>query len=386
LVSAGLLVSTFAKIASEPLGFDTENVYVTDVALPASKYSSVAGQTRFADGLLTRLRALPSVRAAAVAGSWPFQANGLNPIEVDGRPTALDQTPHAFIFTIGPSYFDALGIPMLRGREFTPADDGHVMPVAVINEPMARRAFPGADPIGQRVRIRYPGEKEPTEPWLTIVGVASNTRSQRYNHVDWDQEPAVYSAFYQRPDPNPTTRRFDAQTVYIYLRARLVVASTVAAAVRAGDPDLPIGPLRSSGEIVGELRAQPRLRASALGGFALLTLLLAVVGVYGVMAQFVSLRRREIGIRIALGAVKSDVVRLVVHRTLTVVVPGLALGILGALAAGRLLQGMLYGVSPVDPLTFGAVVAILTLVSVVASYLPARSAARIDPNVTLRCD
>src|SRR5262249_55950109 len=158
LVSAGLLISTFARIASEPLGFDTR-VYVTDVALPLSKYPTVDGQARFADGLLTRLRAMPSVESAAVAASWPFQANGLNPIGVGRRQTTrLEDAPPAFIFTVGPSYFNALGIPVLRGREFTDADGAQSSRVAVINDAMARRAFPDSDPIGQRVRVRYPGQ------------------------------------------------------------------------------------------------------------------------------------------------------------------------------------------------------------------------------------
>jgi putative ABC transport system permease protein len=374
------------KIAVQPLGFDTHNVYVTDVALPLARYSNVGEQSRFADALLVQLRTLPSVRAAAVAVSWPFQANGLNPIDVEGRATASGQSPNAFNFTIGPNYFDALGIPVFRGREFTDADGPHGTPVAVINDAMARRAFPGVDPIGRRVRIRYPSKSEPAEPWLTVVGVVSNTRSQRYNHIDWDQEAAVYSAFYQRRDSNPAMHRFDAQTLYVYLQARSLASASVAAAVQAVDPDLPLGPLRTTGQIVSELRAQPRLRASILGGLALLTVLLAVVGVYGVMAQFVHLRRSEIAIRVALGAAKSDVIRLVMHRTLTLVIAGLTLGVVGALAAGRILEGTLYGVSSVDPLTFAAVVATLTFVSLVASYVPARSAAGLDPNVTLRCD
>jgi putative ABC transport system permease protein len=386
LVGAELVISTFARIVSEPLGFDTQHVFVSDVALPLSRYSTVDAQTRFADELTARFRALPSVRAAAVAASWPFQANGLNPIDVEARPAALERAPHAFIFTVGPSYFGALGIPLLRGREFTDADRPQTAGVAVINDAMARRAFPGADPIGQRVRIRYPGKQDPTEPWLTIVGVASNTRSQRYNRVDWDQEPAVYSAFHQRRDSNPATRRFDAQTVYIYLRAQSVAAASVAAAVHATDADLPVGPLRTSGEIVSDLRAQPRLRAGVLGAFASLTVLLALVGIYGVMAQLVELRRREIGIRIALGAATSHVIRMVVGRTLTLVLGGLAVGVLGAVAAGRLLEGTLYGVSAVDPFIITAVVTTLAVVSFAASYVPARSAARVDPNITLRCD
>jgi putative ABC transport system permease protein len=386
LVSAGLLIATFANIASEPLGFETRGVYVTDVALPAARYATVEAQARFADRLLARLRALPSVRAAAVSASWPFQANGLSPIEVEGRSMPVEQAPHAFTFTVGPRYFDALGIPVLRGREFAATDDPRGVGVAVINDAMARRAFPGADPIGQRVRVRRDDRNQPARPWLTIVGVVSNTRSQRYNHIDWDQEAAVYTAFDQRPDGNPAARRSDTQTVYIYVRAQSVAAASVTAAVHAVDRDLPLGPLRTSDDIVNALRTQPRMRAAVIGGFALLTVVLALVGVYGVMRQFVELRRREIAIRIALGASKGHVVRVMISRALAVVIGGLTVGVLGAIAAGRLLNSMLYGVSAVDPFTFGAVVATLAAVSIVASYLPARWAAGIDPNISLKCD
>ncbi|HYM22512.1 MAG TPA: ABC transporter permease [Vicinamibacterales bacterium] len=386
LVTAGLLISSFAKISAVPLGFDTQNVFVTSVGLPWSRYPTVDEQTRFGNRLVARLRTQPSVRAAAVAASWPFQANGLNPIDVEGRPLQPEQAPHAFIFTVGPSYFDALGIPMLKGREFIEADGVRTPGVAVINEAMARRAFPGADPLGRSVRIRYPGKAEPTEPWLTVVGVASNTRSQRYNHLEWDQEPAVYTALYQRRASDAGTRRFETQTLYIYLRAQSMTAAPITAAVHAVDADLPVGSLRTSGAIVSELRAQPRLRAQVLGGFAVLTLTLALVGVYGVMAQFVELRRHEIGIRVALGAGQSQVVRIVLRRTLALAAAGLAAGAVTSVAVSRLLEGMLFGVSARDPLTLTVVVTILAVVSLVASYVPARVAAAIDPNVILRCE
>jgi putative ABC transport system permease protein len=386
LATAALLITSFANIAADPLGFDTQNVFVTDVALPLSRYPDVDAQTRFADRLVAGLRGLPSVRAVAAAASWPFQANGQSPIDVEGRAVGFGQGANAFVFTVGPHYFDALGISLLEGRDFTEADGSHTIGVAVINEAMARRAFQGADPLGRRVRIGSSGRKEPTEAWLTVVGVVSNTRSQRYNHVDWDQAPAVYTALPQRRASDAAARRFETQTLYVYLRAPSMAAAAVAAAVHTLDSELPVGPLRTTAAIVNDLRAQPRLRAVVLGGFALLTLVLALVGVYGVMAQFVELRRREIAIRVALGAANSNVVGIVLRRTLALVIAGITTGAIASMAAGRLLAGMLYGVSAGDPLTLGAVVAMLATVSFAASYIPARAAVRIDPNVILRCE
>lgn len=384
LVGAGLLLATFARIAAEPLGFDMRHVSETDVALPFSRYPTVESQTRFGDALVARLESLPSVRAAAVAASWPFQANGLNPIEIDDPSTTLDRAPQAFRFTVGQGYFAALGITLLRGRAFTSADGPRAVDVAVINSAMARRAFPGGDPIGRRVRIRYPGQPQPTEPWLTIVGVVSDMRSQRYDHIDWDEAPAVYAAFAQRRDVG-AAGRFDSQTIYIYARGSLD-GSALRKAVEAEDRDLPVGAVRLTSDIVSDLRAQPRLRAQVLGGFALLTVVLALVGVYGAMAQFVELRRREIGIRIALGAATSRVVGIVVRRALAIALAGLAVGGFGALAAGRLLQSALYGVSPADPVVFIAVALALVAIALAASYRPARAAASVDPAVTLRSE
>jgi predicted permease len=384
LVSAGLLISSFAHLTSDPLGFETTHVFVGDIALPASRYSKIDAQTRFMDELLPRLRVLPSVRAVGVGG-WPFQANGLDPVDVEGRSRSERENWGAFTFATGPGYFEALGVPLLHGRSFTGEDRIGKPDVAIINEELAKRYFPGSDPIGSRIRIGTLNEREPNEePWLTVVGVVSSTRSMRYNHVDWDLEPIVYTSILQRRDPKHGGRPFEAQYLYIYLQAQAVDTHSFAATVHAIDPDLPIQPLRSTGAIVSDLQSQPRLRAAALGGFAVLTVAMALVGIYGVMAQFVEQRRREIGIRIALGGLPSEVVRLIFARSLTLIGAGLVFGVVGAVSATRLLNGLLYGVSALDPLTFSTVVVLLTFVGAAASYLPARRAAGIDPNVVLR--
>jgi predicted permease len=384
LVSAGLLISSFAHLTSAPLGFKTTHVFVSDVALPASRYPKTEAQTRFMDELLPHLKTLPSVRAVGIGG-WPFQANGLDPIDIEGRSRSELNSSGAFTFTTGPGYFDALGVPLLRGRSFTGADRLGSPDVAVVNEEFSKRYFRGRDPIGSRIRIGSLSEREThDQPWLTIVGVVSSTRSMRYNHVDWDLEPVVYTSILQRRDPKRGGRPFEAQYLYIYLQAHDVDTRSFADAVHAIDPDLPIHPLRSTGAIVSELQSQPRLRAAVLGGFAVMTMLMALVGIYGVIAQFVEQRRREIGIRIALGGVPSDVVRFIFMRSVSLLGGGLIFGVAGSILAARLLHGLLYGVSAFDPLTFSTSVVLLTLIGAVASYLPARRAAETDPNVVLR--
>lgn len=386
LVSAGLLISSFARMISEPLGFDANGVYVGSIGLPLSRYPTVGAQSRFVDELLSKLRAVNSMRAVGASTSWPFQANGLNPIEIEGREGAKDRTAGAFAFTAGTGYFEALGIPLLRGRDFADTDRANTPDVAVINVALAQQYFPNEEPIGKRLRIGSLNPKEPSGPWLTVIGVISNTRSVRYNHSDWDMLPAVYTGLLQRRDSPQVLHRFDAMTVYLYLRGPSIQTTALTSAVHSIDPEIPVEPLRTTGDIVSGLRMQPRLRASVLGGFAFLTLLLAVVGVYGVMMQFVEQRRQEIGIRIALGAVSKHVVGMVLRRTFMLILPGVIFGVAGAAVAGRWLQSLLYGVSPLDPFTFAIAIFALPMAAVVAAYLPARRAAEIDPNTTVRCE
>jgi putative ABC transport system permease protein len=387
LVSAGLLISSLARLMAQRLGFDTRDVYVGEVALSISRYPTVAAQSKFINELLPKLRALPSVQAAGVATIWPFQANALSPIEVGRRPSPREQSPQAFAFDAGPGYFSALGIPLLRGRDFSEADRQGMPDVALINEAMAQKAFPGEDPVGKRIRIGSLSDNEGNDkPWLTVIGVIGDTCSMRYNRTDWDIEPAVYTQFFQRRDPKDGVHPFETQTIYIYFRAQTDEKRALAAAAHEIDPDIPIQPLRTTGQIVNGLQEQPQLRAWVLGSFASLTLLLAMVGVYGVMTQFVEQRRREIGVRIALGATAGNVVGLILQRSLLLILGGLIVGIAGAVAASRLLRSLLYQVSPSDPLTFAVVLLVLPAIAVRASYVPAKRATRIDPNVTLRCE
>ena len=386
LIGAGLLIRTFSRIASEPLGFHTRDVFVAPVTLPYRTYGDLGAEVRFTEGALARLRMLPSVWAAGVGRAWPFQVNGLTHVEIEkSRNASVEQMPEAVRFEVGPGYFDALGIPLLRGRPIDDRDRQGSAPVAVINDEMARRMFPGEDPIGRYIRIRYIHEKDPSEPWITIVGVVRTTSSVAYNHIDWNRYPAMYISDYQQKDQN-ASQPFASRTLYFYVQGRLVGATSIAASIHAIDPSLAVGEMRSAEDVVTELQAQPRLRAELIASFALLTILLAATGVYGVMTQMVEQRRREIGIRMALGAIRTDIVALVLRRTLLLTSLGLIAGMGAAMLLSRVVRTFLYGTSAFDPTVFASAVAVLACVALIASYLPAIRAVRTDPSVTLRSE
>ena len=386
LIGAGLLIKTFSRITSEPLGFHTRDVFVASVTLPNRSYSNVNAEVRFSENALERLRMLPSVRAAGVGRAWPFQVNGLAHIEMEGDGhVSVEQMLEAAEFVVGPGYFDALGVPLLRGRTIDDRDRQNSPPVAVINDEMARRMFPGEDPIGKYTRIRYIDEKQPSEPWVTIVGVVGTTSSVRYNHIDWNHYPAMYISDYQQKDQN-ASQPFASRTVYFYLQGTSLGTMSISESIHSIDPSLAVGEVRTAEEVVTELRAQPRLRAELTGSFALLAILLAATGVYGVMTQMVEQRRREIGIRIALGAIRVNIVVLVLRRTLLLTSFGLIAGMAGTMLLSRVVRTFLYGTSALDPTVFAGAVAVLACVALLAGYVPAVHAVKIDPNSTLRSE
>ena len=384
LVGAGLLMSTFLKIGSEPLGFRTRDVLVADVALPRATYPTSAAEIRFCDRVLQKLRESPGVRAAGAALSWPFNVDGLTPLETESEQgLPLEQLPQAATFQVSPGYFDALGVALLRGRTFNDGDRADSMPVAVINEDMARQYFAGQDAIGKRIRYRNTDQRAPVEAWLTIVGVVGNTRSIRFNHIEWDLYPAVYTSFFQGREQN--LQGADAQTLFLYVQGRDGLdGAAVASAVHDIDPDLPLGQLRTTSEIVNTLRSQPRVRAILLASLGFLTLVLATIGVGGVMGQMVEQRRRDIGIRMALGALASDVRRLVLGQAMRLTLAGMIVGLLGAAALSNVLRSFLFGVSVLDPITFACVIVLLPIAALLGAYLPALRAAKLDPMDALR--
>jgi predicted permease len=285
-----------------------------------------------------------------------------------------DAVQDAVIFRATPEYFHTFGIPLTRGRLFETADRGDAAPVAVVGEALARRYWPGGDPIGARITFDDPTDSAAT--WRTIVGVVGDVRQEGPAQPSY---PQIYLPFAQ----------VSSRSLLVALRTGgdpLALVTPVKHAVAALDPALAVGRVATMEERLAGAVARPRVNALLLGGFAGTALLLAVVGIYGVIAYGVVQRTREVGVRMALGAQREDVVRLVLRSALAPVLAGTALGMLGALAGGRLLRGLLFGVSPTDPTIFGLVAALLLAVALLAGYLPARRATRVDPLIALRSE
>jgi predicted permease len=288
-----------------------------------------------------------------------------------GMPEAGNE-PAADERRVTPGFFDAMGVPLLRGRGFTDADRADAPPVTIVSESFARRYFPDGDPLGQRLRIG--GVRDDASPWWTIVGVAGSVRSRA---LDRQPEPEIYLPFAQRASRGMSlVVRTAGEPAAVMPLLRDVVGSL--------DPDLPVSQVATARELARASLASQRFLGSLLGAFAGLALLLAGVGLNGVIAFTVRQRVREIGIRLALGARPGDVLGAVLGRGLRLTAVGLAIGAGGALAAGRTLRGLLYDVSPTDPGTFAAVGVVLTATALFACYWPARRAARLDPVEALR--
>jgi putative ABC transport system permease protein len=265
-------------------------------------------------------------------------------------------------------------VPLVAGRFFGPADTLDRPAVVIINETLARRYFPSVNPVGRR--LRDGGPERPDNPWMEIVGVVGDVK---YSGLDAAAEPAFYLDYRQ----SPHTRRF------VVLRAGSdpqALVSSIRAAVAAIDEDLPIGRFFTMDELLAASVAAPRFRTALVSVFAVVGLLLAAIGIYGVMAYAVAERTHELGLRVALGATSRDVMRLVLVEALALAAAGLAIGLLAAFAATRLITTLLFGVAPTDPATFASIAAVLLGTALVASYAPARRATRVDPMAALRCE
>ena len=377
VIGAALLVRSFWVLRNVDPGFDSANVLAVDLALPVARYDPNAATT-FYRQLVERMAGLPGVTVAAAASDLPPVAGGSNwDIEILGRrrvPGEAAPSPNVRVVT--DAYFRALRIKPTRGRVFGPEDAGSSQLVAVINETAERTVWHGANPIGQQVRFA------PEEPWLTIVGVARDVRSTGLSE---DVTPEVYLLHEQLPAITKETER----TMYVIARAAGDAASLAPAArraVRELDPLLAITGIRTMTEMIDLSVARPRFTMLLLGMFGAVALVLAAVGIYGIMSHAVKRRTREIGIRMALGARPADVQRLVVGQGMSLAGLGLAIGVLAALGATRLMTRLLFGVSATDPLTFAAIIVLLGAVAFVASWLPARRAVSTDPTLALRSE
>jgi len=373
LVGAGLLLNSFYRLVQVPPGIDPHNVLTFQVPLPEKKYPDAAHRTAFFDQVLERVRSLPGVEAAGVVrklplGGWPDTSS----FSIIGRP---DQPPagHLTDFDFCTSdYFRVVGIPLLRGRTFGPRDKPGAPGVVLINEALARKHFPNEDPLGKRIHLEvFAGKLD--EGW-EIVGVVGDVRQRGLAD---DAKPCVY-----RPQ---SFGFWGGESLVIRTSSSpLSLAEAARKAVLEVDPAQPVVAVRTLEQVVGASIAQRRFVLMLLGGFAGGALLLTAIGLYGVIAYAVSRRTREIGIRMALGATRRSVLGLVLGGGIKLAVLGVAVGVVGALALSRALATLLYEVRPTDPLTFAEVSLILLLVALLACWLPARRAARVDPMEALR--
>jgi putative ABC transport system permease protein len=370
LAGAGLLIQSIARLSSEPLGFRTDHLLTARLSLLDSSYPESPQRATFYKNLLSRLRALPGIEAVAVAS----HAGWYLPLTVAGRATPQTQMGDISLAQVSAAYLATMGIPLLRGREFEDGDRAGSQPVVIINEALAHKYFPNEDPVGKQIKH---GSEE-TDPWLTIVGVAGNVKGiTLFNEMAYETSPLVFRPLSQSA----------GSTAQILLRTSgdaTGLAPALQREVSALDQGIPVYDIKTMERQLSEELAHPRFRAILLGSFAGLALLLVAIGIYGMLSESVSHRTREIGIRIALGAERRDVLRMVLKQGLVLMLAGSVIGVAAALSVGRFLTSMLYGVKPTDPATLVAVLLMLGIVVVLASYFPARRATRVDPMVALR--
>jgi predicted permease len=385
LASGGLLIRSFVRLMATDPGFKTDNVMSAAVSLPASSYPDGASVRGFYGRLLERVRQLPGVTAAGAATDLPLSVRERRVFTIENPPPAAASQTHTIAndWIVG-GYFDALGVRVVRGRSLSDVDTITSEPVVVVNETLAARYWPGEDPVGRRVAW---GGATNHGPWMRVVGVIGDIKQAG---LAAPTEPATWQPWAQVSDQvigGNVTGIF--RGLKLMVRAEVPPASLIPAIrqeVRALDPALPVTGVQTLDEIVGASGAPQRFNAALLGGFAGIALLLAAVGIGGVLAISVSRRRQEIGIRLALGAGSGDVVRMVIRQGMTLVAAGLAIGLPCAFAATRLLRSLLFETAPHDAVAFGAATAILCLVALVACAAPALRASRVSPMTALRID
>lgn len=377
LVGAGLFLRSFEHMQSMPPGFVPDHLLAADIPLSPAAYQKPEQKFQFFDRLLERARTLPGVRSAGAASFLPMSGGGsIIHFNINGRPP---KSPHEFIAagyrTITPNYLETLGVPLVAGRMISDTDSEKSPAVVLINSSMAREFFPGESPLGKRMQL---GEMpDQSVPWMEIAGVVGDVRPG----LGTDPQSEMYLPYRQADGVLPVFQ------LSVVLRTTLDPASETSAfrsALAEIDKNQPLVNVRTMEDNMAASVAQPRFRTWLLGLFALLALLLSTIGIYGVMSYTVNQRTHEIGIRITLGAQPFQVFRLVTGEGLRLALLGVVIGLAASLALTRVLRSFLYGVSAIDPVTYLAVAGILLAVGLLASYLPARRATRVDPLDALR--
>ena len=380
LVASGLLIRSFAKLLATNPGFRPDHVLTVNVPLPSPVYSHAAQVENFYQQVLAKVSALPGVQSTGISNDLPLRGYEMVSISPEALASGRTSTPQAICQTwVMGNYLQTMGIPLLQGRWFTPEDRFGSQQVALVSLSAARNFWSGQDPIGKRVRWGVNG------PWETVVGVVGNVNQQG---LDAPLVPQVYRPYLQlnggflEQDPFA-----DMHAMNIAVRTAndpASLASAVVAQVHSLDPQLAVGNIKTMTQVLASSVAAPQFNTVLLGIFAGLALFLAAIGVYGVLAYSVAQQTHEIGIRMALGAQQRDVFRLILEQGARLTFWGVAMGLFAAFGLTRLMASLLYGVSPTDPVTFAGVAVVLVGIALLACYIPARRAMRVDPMVALR--
>jgi len=380
MIAAGLLFRSFSRVLDVNPGFNPENVLLARIWLPVPNnpdldpYKDPEKRIGFTRDLLQRVSGIPGVRNAAISNSNSVPLVGrpsVTAFTIEGDAVTNNNIPTVQVGVVSPDYFRTIEIPLKRGRFFTDADDRKAPRVVLIDEALAERYFANRDPVGLRIKTGGPSS---TQPWMTIVGIVGNVKSDGF---DQPNQPHLYFNILQNP----------SKAMAIYLKtdvAPSAVTQTLREHIRAVDRDLPVFGETTLTQVAAESVSRRKFAMQLVGVFGILALLLAGVGIYGVIAYSVTQRTREIGIRVALGASKSAILGWVLKQAMILTVVGIAVGLLGAFLLTRLLRSLLFGVAATDFVTYGALALLLTVVALIACYVPARRATKVDPLVALR--
>ena len=376
LAVAGLLIRSFVQVQQQSPGFVSDNVLSATVDLPKNRYPDDAGKARFYERLLQEARALPGVKSAGVVSNMPFTGNnGSQSYIIEGRDTSQGVVPHGYDQTVDEDFFKTLQIPLLQGRAFSDADTTTSQPVAIVDEILAKKYFPGQSALGKRISTDYDARDMSKTKWSTIVGVVGAVKRERLSEQTIKE--TIYRYYRQQPE--------GVMTLALHTDAapNTLVAPLRAALLRI-DPEQPVFDIRTMGERIALSLDERRTPMLLLMLFAAVALALSAVGIYGVLAFAVALRTGEIGVRLSLGASRADILRLVFSDGGRLTAMGLVLGMLTAVALALTMRAQLFGVGVLDPLTLSIVMMLVAATAAVACWLPARRAARVEPIEALR--
>jgi putative ABC transport system permease protein len=373
LIGSGLMLKSFLRLQGVNPGLNPENLIALELQLPENGYGEKHQQLALQQQLVQRVGAIPGVQHAATVDFLPFSGNEYNgSFTIEGRPAVnISERPRGFYRSISADYFPTMGVPLHKGRAFTDSDNADAPGVVIINETAARQFWPDQDPIGQRLKR---GKPESKNPWLTVVGIVGGVS---HTALGVSAQPELYVSCLQNPSPSVTlVARTASDPKSVIPQVRRDVATL--------DKNLPVSNIRLMNELLASTVAQPRLYTMLIGVFAGLALLLAAIGIYGVMSYAVTQRTHEIGIRMALGAQPRDVLTMIVKQGLLLTLAAIGIGLLASFALTRVLASLLYGVSTTDPLTFIGIPLLLAAVTMLACYLPARKATKVNPLIAMR--